>query len=69
MLPDSSPVKQEPFRVVSPFAFVRPGAPTSANPVKAFAQGLHEAPADQLLPIAAFRCIGCGRVELYAAEG
>jgi hypothetical protein len=55
--------------VVSAFAFVRPGVPTSANPVKAFAQGLGEEPADQLFPIAAFRCVRCGRVELYAAEG
>jgi hypothetical protein len=55
--------------VVSAFAFVRPGVPTSGNPVKAFVQGLHEEPGEQLLPLAVFRCTGCGRIELYAREG
>jgi hypothetical protein len=55
--------------VVSAFAFVRPGVPTSGNPVKAFVQGLHEEPGEQWLPLAVFRCTGCGRIELYASEG
>jgi hypothetical protein len=55
--------------VVKTFAFVRRGVPTSANPVKAFIQGLHEEPDDQPLTLEAFRCVGCGRVELYAPEG
>ena len=54
--------------VVSAFAFIRPGTATSANPVKAFLQGLRDEPGDQLLPLEAFRCPGCGRVELYAPE-
>jgi hypothetical protein len=55
--------------VVTTFAFVRPGVPTSANPVKAFMQGLHEEPEDKPLTLEAFRCVGCGRVEFYASEG
>jgi hypothetical protein len=55
--------------VVKTFAFVRPGVPTSGNPVKAFVQGLHDEPDDQPLTLQAFRCVGCGRVELYAPEG
>jgi hypothetical protein len=50
------------------FAFIRPGVPTSSNPVRAFVQGLHDEPGDQQLPIVAFRCVKCGRVELYADE-
>ena len=49
--------------------FVRPGAPTSGNRVKAFLQGLREEPEEQPLTLEAFRCVGCGRVELYANEG
>jgi hypothetical protein len=66
LAPEAALVKQEPFMVVAAFAFVRPGVPTSMNPVSAFLQGMREEPADQLLPITAFRCTGCGRVELYA---
>lgn len=55
--------------VVSVFAFVRPGVPTSANPIKALLQGLHEEPEDQPLTLEAFRCTKCGRVEFYAPEG
>jgi ribosomal protein S14 len=58
----------EPFMVVTEFAFVRPGVPTSANPVSAFLQGLREEPSDQALPLTAYRCTRCGRVEFYAAE-
>jgi hypothetical protein len=52
--------------VMSAFAFVRPGTPTSANPLRAFLQGLRDEPGEQELALAAFRCVGCGRVELYA---
>ncbi len=52
--------------VVSSFAFIRPGTPTSANPLKALMQGLREEPDDVAFALAAFRCTGCGRVELYA---
>jgi hypothetical protein len=55
--------------VVTAFAFVRPGVPTSANPVEAFSQGLRAEPEDRLLPVQAFRCTKCGRIELYALEG
>jgi hypothetical protein len=55
--------------VVSAFTFVRPGTTTSANPVKAFMQGLREEPGEQPFTLEAFRCVGCGRVELYAHEG
>jgi hypothetical protein len=54
--------------VVSSFTFVRPGTPTSANPVTAFLQGLREEPGERLLPLEAFRCTECGRVEMFAAE-
>jgi hypothetical protein len=52
--------------VVSAFAFVRPGVPTSANPARAFLQGLREEPEEELLPVEVFRCTGCGRLELFA---
>jgi hypothetical protein len=52
--------------VVSAFAFIRPGTPTSANPVKALLQGLREEPEDVAFDLVAFRCTGCGRLELYA---
>jgi len=55
--------------VVSAFAFVRPGTPTSPNPVKAFVQGLRDEPGEQLLPLEAFRCTACGRVEVFAPGG
>jgi hypothetical protein len=54
--------------VVSEFSFVRPGTPTSANPISAFQQGMRGEPAEQLIPMSAFRCTRCGRVELYALE-
>jgi hypothetical protein len=66
LLPDEALVKEDPLTVVSRFAFVRPGVPTSPNVLKAFLQGLHDEPGDQLLPIVALRCTGCGRLELYA---
>jgi hypothetical protein len=55
--------------VVTAFAFVRPGIPTSSNPIKAFAQALREEPDEQLLPLQAYRCTQCGRIELYATQG
>jgi len=54
--------------VVTAFAFVRPGTPTSANPLKAFAQGLRDEPGEQLLPLEVFRCTACGRVEVFASD-
>jgi len=68
LMPDSAVGKQELFMIVAAFAFVRPGVPTSANPVKAFLQGLREEPGEQALPLVAYRCTGCGRVELYTTE-
>jgi hypothetical protein len=47
-------------------AFVRPGVPTAPGMLSAFLQGLREEPGDELLPLVALRCTGCGRVELYA---
>ncbi|VTR91594.1 unnamed protein product [Gemmata massiliana] len=57
----------QPGVIVSTFAFVRPGTPTSGNPVKAFLQGLHEEPGDQLFALEAYRCAQCGRVEFYTS--
>jgi len=59
---------KEPWMMVSAFTFVRPGMPTSANPGTAFLQGLREEPEEKLLPLEAFRCTGCGRVEIFAPE-
>jgi len=59
------------FKVVKDFRFVRPSEPkpTSLNPIKAILQGWREGGSRQRLPLEAFRCVGCGRVELYAGEG
>ncbi|WP_422929157.1 hypothetical protein [Singulisphaera sp. PoT] len=65
MLKNSS---RESFRVGSEFSFVRPGTPTSPNPIVAFQQGLRQEPVDQPIPIVSFRCVECGRVELYATN-
>lgn len=46
--------------------FIVPGTPTSPNPIKAFAQGLADEPADRALPIVGLRCSNCGFLELYA---
>ncbi len=59
---------KEALRVVSDFFFVRPGVPTSGNPVQAFLQGVREEPDEQLMPVVALRCAECGRVELYTAD-
>ena len=50
-------------------AFVRPGVPTAPNFIGALLQGLKDAPDDQYLPVTAYRCTACGRLELYAEEG
>lgn len=55
--------------VVTQFAFVRPGTPTSLNPVEAFGQGMRGDPEDVLIPLWASHCRNCGRVELYTAPG
>jgi hypothetical protein len=55
--------------VVSAFTFVRPGSPPATNPVQAFFQGLRDEPGEQQLMLEAFRCVTCGRVELYAGAG
>ena len=66
LLPEEALVKEDPLTVVSRFAFVRPGVPTAPNVLSAFLQGLKDVPGDQLLPITAYRCTGCGRLDLYA---
>jgi hypothetical protein len=66
--PNVSGIK-EPLMEVTAFAFIRPGVPTSANPVRAFLQGLREEPGDRLMPLEVFRCTRCGWVELFAPEG
>jgi hypothetical protein len=47
-------------------AFVRPGVPFSAKPVKAFLQGVKEEKSDEWWPIRAYRCKQCGRLLLTA---
>jgi len=58
--------KEESYAVETGLAFVRPGVTTAPGMLAAFLQGLREEPGDELLPIVALRCVGCGRVELYA---
>src|SRR5262245_34860429 len=62
----AEPGKQESFATGSGLAFARPGVPTAPGVLAALLQGLREEPGDELLPIVALRCTGCGRVELYA---
>jgi hypothetical protein len=59
---------RDPVKVVSELSFVRPGVPTSPNPVKAFLQGLKEEKSDEWLPVTAYRCKQCGRLELSACQ-
>jgi hypothetical protein len=47
--------------------FVVPGEPTSANPLKAFRQGL-DGEADRVYWLEGYRCCSCGGVELYAKQ-
>lgn len=55
-------------REISDVLFIIPGEPTSANPVKAFMQGMHGAKEDVPLPVTAWRCGQCGLLELYARQ-
>jgi len=48
--------------------FVVPATQTSANPIKAFAQGVREGPAARRYRISGWRCPGCGMLEL-ATDG
>ena len=48
--------------------FVVPGTPTSANPIKAVAQGLADEPAAHGYLVRGRRCTRCGFVEFYATE-
>ena len=52
----------------SRLVFVVPGTPTSANPLKALAQGMGEERPDHGYLIRGRRCTRCGHVELYATE-
>jgi hypothetical protein len=68
LTPDTALLKSEPSGPAGGLVFVRPGVPTSTNPISAFLQGLREEPGEQLLSITAYRCVGCGRVELFATD-
>ena len=48
--------------------FVVPGTATSANPAKAFAQGMADERPDHAYLIRGSRCTRCGYVELYATD-
>ena len=50
------------------FSFVRSGTPTSANPIKAFQQGMAGEATDEAFPLTAWRCPKCGFVELCATR-
>lgn len=52
----------------SRLVFVVPSSPTSANPLKAFAQGMADERPDHGYLIRGRRCTRCGYVELYATE-
>ena len=53
---------------VAEFSFVRPGEPTSCNPIEAFRQGMAGQPSEWQFPVLAWRCSRCGLVELYASD-
>ena len=55
--------------IVSELLFVRPGTPTSWNPVEAVRQGMAGEPTDEAFPVVAWRCPKCGLLELCAANG
>lgn len=60
-----SPLVEEGVRI----AFIVPGTKTSANPFRAFRQGLADEPGDRidnLWAMTAARCSGCGFLEFYA---
>ncbi len=46
--------------------FVVPGTRSSANPIKAFQQGLADEPTNRVYGIIGSRCSGCGALDLYA---
>jgi hypothetical protein len=48
--------------------FFFPGEPTSANPIKAFQQGLESEKAPEAYLLHGYRCPTCGLVELVAEE-
>lgn len=48
--------------------FVVPGEETSANPLRAFEQGLHNAQTNETYILRGYRCPNCGTVELRAIE-
>jgi hypothetical protein len=50
------------------FSFVRPGTPTSLNPLQALRQGMAGEPSDEVIPVTAWRCPRCGLLELSAAQ-
>ena len=54
--------------VVSELLFVRPGTPTSSNPITAFRQGTSSEPSDEAFPVTAWRCPQCGLLELCATR-
>lgn len=62
-LVDSMSVDYDPRLVL-----VVPGEPTSMNPIKAFQQGLEEAPPNRAYQLHGYRCPKCGRVELAAID-
>jgi hypothetical protein len=54
--------------VAKEFVFVRPGTPTSRNPLKALRQGMAGEPSDEVFPVTAWRCPQCGLLELCAGK-
>jgi hypothetical protein len=54
--------------IVSELLFIRPGAPTSWGPVKAFRQGIAGEPTNEAIPVTAWRCPRCGSLELCAVK-
>jgi hypothetical protein len=56
------------FDLASHLTFVRRGEPPPKSFVEAVRQAWREG-GRRRLPLEAFRCVGCGRVELYTGEG
>jgi hypothetical protein len=54
--------------IIREFLFVRPGTPTSWNPLEAVRQGTAGEPTDETFPVTAWRCPQCGLVELCATK-
>ena len=61
---------RELFGLVAHLTFVRRGEPQPPpkSIVQAIVQGWREG-SEPRMPLEAFRCVGCGRVELYAGGG